>query len=72
MSCRRIVHEFAVSNLFFIEALVILGSRISNCIMLRLVGLDDGFAGHIPSACSSCCLCQKLEGTFRCSVIIAA
>src|SRR5215208_2299439 len=66
---RRIRMILPVAKLFLIEAFIILRARVSQSVMIWMVGLDQNPAGSIPATSASCDLSNELKCPFRRSEI---
>src|SRR6476619_4991391 len=59
---RRIIVILPVANLLFIKPGVVLTARVAQRVMIRVISLNQNFAGQITASGSTSDLGQQLEG----------
>lgn len=66
---RGVVEDPSVAHLFPCEQLVVVIQRCLNCVVFRMVRLNDDLAGTISSAGPACELSQEVIGALHCPEI---
>ena len=70
VGCRGIAEQPAVGDLLLIKCFKVLSGRVTDRVVVRLIGLDHNISGLSPPPRSSGRRGQKLESAFRSPVII--